>query len=1113
MITTNSLNYEIREQSFLQFKDTLKKVPTDPDAKKEYYVGCHSAEDWQYIHEVLMQDGTLEDNIPDHCCECCNDCRHAPRRGIYLLSDSEAEELKNHPRVRYVNINAARYPGTFMDNPDDIADATKVYRYSTKVKHQRDLWEQISTFDGYEWGIFPTSDDADKLPGSDLKNRGGYQLLRHMEQEDPWVGSGNTAATIFNNRIAQYGDGSDVDIIVCDQDMWFGHIEFQNHLGGPINYRGGNVLPGNGTCDLLDLILDAPYYLDPDFFNANPSKLMKRWDGTIVPTDLAAHEWWENDSTSHRSAKFVSSGNGGSATGDNDFGTLSIDGQYTRSSCNGSDRRRQTATGYHGTPCASQAYGRQYGWAYNANKWFLNLYGDNHNGWETGFDLQRIFHQIKPINPTYGTKDPTISSNSWSNRLSPSSSGYYWFRPSATDGTVAGIAYTSGTRPEFLDNFMGGRYNIVYDTDNSVIEAGEELCDSGVIFVHAAGNRNQKQVNSDHPDYNNYFASSNYTALEDAKSTNYTYTSMYGIQYSHAVNRKGFPGQIGIITSSSPYTYKTISVGALDSMSNQYSFDSDATTKERRTSYSNMGEAVDVFAAAHDTLAASDLYAQRVGFGGRAYHRYDHTYTTDGQISIKSYDNTFSGTSSACPIFVGLLATKMQYNRSWDYSDIRSWIVGLGTISSSNFHYGTESTTANAYNYSGYYFSMQGHPGYIAWDKPTGNEPNNAFELSISNHTPTEGDTVEIAVTTDAFDGIYYYTTDVGVASTISASDFDSNSLTGSFNVVSGIGTISLGIATDSTQELTKESFRIRVRTGTGIADTVLATSKYITIVDSDAPTVTFTTTPTSIDEGSTGTFEISAPSFSNGTNLYWDLNRPYDFESSITAGIITNGTVSTSSGIVTVSSGVGTINVIPVKDHTVEDESLYLRIRPQFGGSVLATSNNVIINDNTADPVFTWDSYPTHITVGTTATFTLRANGSDVEGLKIYMNWYKLIYQQDYDLLGTLPSYHTFTNNNPTMSFTISPNRLPQSVNDTFYGDGVGTPAHIWPGIHIVLDDDRIDYENQYTGHPGNIGPTNAIDNQKRIYFSPIPQQLDSVKFISGNGLTFNGSTRIVMK
>ena len=41
-----------------------------------------------------------------------------------------------------------------------------------------------------------------------------------------------------------------------------------------------------GTCDLLDLTLDAPYYLDPDFFDANPlSRLMERWDGTTVPTE------------------------------------------------------------------------------------------------------------------------------------------------------------------------------------------------------------------------------------------------------------------------------------------------------------------------------------------------------------------------------------------------------------------------------------------------------------------------------------------------------------------------------------------------------------------------------------------------------------------------------------------------------------------------------------------------------------------------------------------------------------------------------------------------------------------------------------------------------------
>ena len=144
-------------------------------------------------------------------------------------------------------------------------------------------------------------------------------------------------------------------MIVCDQDAWFGHIEFQNNLGGPQNYTGGNVLPGSGTCDLLDLILDAPYYLDPDFFSANSSRTTTRWDGTTVPTETAARDWWSNNSTTYRSAKFVSSGNGGSATGANDFGTISINTYYTRARSNGSNTAYKTGGGYHGTPCASQA--------------------------------------------------------------------------------------------------------------------------------------------------------------------------------------------------------------------------------------------------------------------------------------------------------------------------------------------------------------------------------------------------------------------------------------------------------------------------------------------------------------------------------------------------------------------------------------------------------------------------------------------------------------------------------------------------------------------------------------------------------------------------------------
>ena len=33
-------------------------------SKKRYAVGCTAPEDWEFIHEELSKDGSLEDNIP-----------------------------------------------------------------------------------------------------------------------------------------------------------------------------------------------------------------------------------------------------------------------------------------------------------------------------------------------------------------------------------------------------------------------------------------------------------------------------------------------------------------------------------------------------------------------------------------------------------------------------------------------------------------------------------------------------------------------------------------------------------------------------------------------------------------------------------------------------------------------------------------------------------------------------------------------------------------------------------------------------------------------------------------------------------------------------------------
>ena len=613
----------------------------------------------------------------------------------------------------------------------------KYRRYGGVQKSQRTLYSGSGMF-------------FDSTPDNSWNNRVGLQIARHVGKGDPWravanvginstgvidytqnetlylnvpgtktstiIGSmdpavGHVQEDIERTDIRQHGDGSDVDIIVADEDMWYGHIEFVNVSGSdsnkPLNYRGGNVLKAGystntatGICDVLDLILDAPYYLDPAFFDANAGKRTTRWDGTVVPTDAAARDWWQNNSTTHRSAKFVSSGSGGSATGNNDFGTVTIPAGYTRAAMNGSNTAHQTKTGTHATPCASQAYGKTHGWAYNANKWHCNVLGVSDSLSDISYwNALQIFHQCKPDNPKYGTQDPTMSSNSWSYRRTADSSGYYYFRQGISGS--GGVVYS--TKPAFLANYRDNKYVYEY-ISGATKTAGDACVNAGVIVCVAASNRGQKMVTSDHPDYNNYNSDSASTALSASGGTDGTGT------YVKTSNRPGVPAQYGKDNGDGTVTYKTIIVGAIDDAYHQ------STKKERRVSYSNIGNAVDCYACGDGTPAAGDPNSST------KYNRYDPYYVHSSSTSLESEDVYFSGTSSACPVACGLIATKLQYNRDWAWSDIKDWMNGkVGVVEEEVFYHGTEATTAIDAAWTDRN-SLQGGKATVIWDAPTGRE-------------------------------------------------------------------------------------------------------------------------------------------------------------------------------------------------------------------------------------------------------------------------------------------------------------------------------------------------------------------------------------------------------
>ena len=753
-------------------------------SEQYYSLGTNTAEQWQELHAELIADGNTYASVPSREVAVEDEKEHSATRGSYLLTDEEATALKEDPRVKFINIDYSKYPETYKAPPDELyASSPKNFnRYKNDVK----VYKEMETSD-----TLPGSPDATDI------NRTNWGTLRASTLVDPWVEGGDADNVVKTSKIPQWGDGKHVDVIVADDGAgWIGHPEFNRDTQGekPNGYTGGNLLPGNGSCDVLDLCLDGPLYLDPDHFIPTPAtfaravyatpvesnnytlyagqdrgdnlsgpdapitiyvgdtlrisntspegrhplyiktaqtsgtgdqapgttgqgavdsgtvvftptetgtyyyqcsahvnmsgtinvelgdKIEERWDGTIVPKEQNARAWWT--STGNRSsvfnAKFPSAG-----------AVSFITSSYTRAYNNGTNAS-PSSSGQHCTPCMALTYGRTHGWAYNANKWVLNLYGTYGSDIEQGFDMQKIFHNTKPVNPAYGTQDPTVSSNSWGYRATKNPGGdeaatlYHHFRGGAA------TSYTSETGINWLSHMGsqgdGGRWKSEMKT-NSLTTALDELCDSGVIFVCAAGNSNQKQTNWGHPDFDNYIAQNNTDTLEQS-----TFEE-FGVEVTGTTNRRGFPQQGGktVNGETGEVTYKTINIGALDD-------DHSADAKERKVGYSDRGNGIDLYAPADGILAANKSYTPEGD--------YPATYTgftaNSGSGAGVPEDCGFSGTSAACPCAAGFISTLVQFNRNWTYADIKTYLSNMPGQSVSNFYYGTESTSLNDSNWLDY---------------------------------------------------------------------------------------------------------------------------------------------------------------------------------------------------------------------------------------------------------------------------------------------------------------------------------------------------------------------------------------------------------------------------
>ena len=175
------------------------------DEPQAYEISVHTPDDWQYVHDILMQDGTLEDNIPSRSCDCVSDMCCSPTRSVYLLSDDEVAQLINHEKVNWIR---------------------KSPLFNQDVVEQRKLTQEAfpDTFTNrYKFNIESVRNDSDTTLSADTLDYTQWGLLRAAQPANAFVGVGTTT---LSTDLEFSLTGKHVDVVIMDTGVRWDHPEF-----------------------------------------------------------------------------------------------------------------------------------------------------------------------------------------------------------------------------------------------------------------------------------------------------------------------------------------------------------------------------------------------------------------------------------------------------------------------------------------------------------------------------------------------------------------------------------------------------------------------------------------------------------------------------------------------------------------------------------------------------------------------------------------------------------------------------------------------------------------------------------------------------------------------
>ena len=173
------------------------------DTPQEFTVCVKNESDWTEIHNYIINENEI-DNIPNRKISCTSDMNFSPKRSVYSMSVNEANILRNHSKVEWVEQSSMYNPVVLEQRKydEEFDRHTDIDRFKINCRNIRaDKLSAIdpgSTLDYTQWGIY-----------------------RHQSTTN------NFGTSTIVNADSQYSlTGKNVDIVIMDTGVRWDHPDF-----------------------------------------------------------------------------------------------------------------------------------------------------------------------------------------------------------------------------------------------------------------------------------------------------------------------------------------------------------------------------------------------------------------------------------------------------------------------------------------------------------------------------------------------------------------------------------------------------------------------------------------------------------------------------------------------------------------------------------------------------------------------------------------------------------------------------------------------------------------------------------------------------------------------